>query len=144
MSSLSHPLLGEAGPRSAALHDWAQIPARTNAYPSSSLQGPSRMPTLLRIVGKHEEDHFSQDELAVTKSSLDMPGTAAATRQRRKRAKTGVKIKRNRKITSCLACRERKQKVSFIPSRHRINRHVESTDTTATLPASATAPTQPA
>jgi hypothetical protein len=31
---------------------------------------------------------------------------------KRKRAKTGTKITRNRKITSCLPCRDRKQKVS--------------------------------
>ncbi|CAO1624852.1 unnamed protein product [Jaminaea pallidilutea] len=34
----------------------------------------------------------------------------ADARQRRKRSKQGIKIKRNRKITSCLGCRERKQK----------------------------------
>lgn len=49
---------------------------------------------------------------------LMQPGatSSAATvgsQQRRKRARHGVKIKRNRKITSCLACRERKQKVSL-------------------------------
>lgn len=61
-----------------------------------------------RLKGEEEDGH-SQDELAAAASGHVGGGGAG---QRRKRAKHGVKIKRNRKITSCLACRERKQKVS--------------------------------
>lgn len=39
---------------------------------------------------------------------------------KRKRAKTGNKITRNRKITSCLPCRDRKQKVSSSNLKHKL------------------------
>lgn len=44
-------------------------------------------------------------------ASPSMSPPIGDARQRRKRSKQGIKIKRNRKITSCLGCRERKQKV---------------------------------
>lgn len=65
-----------------------------------------------RIIEQEEEDQLMTGGGPSTSSQGIMGAGTSPPQQRRKRARHGIKIKRNRKITSCLACRERKQKVS--------------------------------
>ncbi|CAO1637503.1 unnamed protein product [Parajaminaea phylloscopi] len=108
-SSVGFPPLGEMDPSSSQsnLH-WAQpAPSRPLSYSHRSIPVPSfKMKHDLQAPRRDEEDICSQDEHAAGSTST----LTAPPGQRRKRAKHGAKIKRNRKITSCLACRERKQK----------------------------------
>ncbi|PWN28349.1 hypothetical protein BDZ90DRAFT_146225 [Jaminaea rosea] len=106
-AALMEPLA--ISPRTAALNGGS---SSGDAGGSSSSTGwtSSLPPPMPRGAGSRGRHQMDDEEDQLMQPGATSSAAAVGGQQRRKRARHGVKIKRNRKITSCLACRERKQK----------------------------------
>lgn len=96
-STAPDPHTDQRSPRANASRSSAVAHLTQRFEPSQSSNASESRPV-------EDADVHTTDEIGNGPGNGEQP--------RRKRARVGTKITRNRKITSCLPCRERKQKVN--------------------------------